>query len=249
MVAELEAMQNRLVDSEEIARAAGVSPGSRQAQKLIERLREHGWIRALHVRGRYEFLPAQAGAYPSGDRWTELRAVLYRNPKFRIQVVLQSAAFIRGLADRFPVPDQVAIGTKTVSRGLESVYKVIRTKPERIGDAAIEDGIPVSTVERLPLEVVWWWRESGDLRNPDHWVGHALRKSDPQRLTELVTKEGPTMVARCGYLAEKFGVSEVAERLDALHRRGPTWIGTRSKAAQFNSRWDVYDSVGVALGR
>jgi hypothetical protein len=249
VVAELEAMQKRLVDSEEIAKAAGVRPGSAQAKKLIERLREHGWIRALSVRGRYEFLPAESGAHPSGDRWTELRAVLHRDPNFQVQVVLQSAAFLRGLADRFPVPDQVAVGRKTVSRGLESVYKVIRTKPERVGDATIEDGIPVSIVERLPLEVVWWWPESGDLRNPDHWVGQALRKSDPQRLTELVTKEGPTMVARCGYLAERFGVSEVSDRLAGLHRRGPTWLGTRSKEARFNSRWEVYDSIGVALGR
>lgn len=249
VVAELEAMQKRLVDQEEIAKAAGVQPGGRQARKLVERLREHGWIRSLPLRGRYEFLPAESGSYPSGDRWTELRAALQRDSNFPIQVVLQSAAFLRGLADRFPVPDQVAVGRKTVSRGLQSVYKVIRTKPERLGSTTIEDGIPVSTLEHLPLEVLWWWSEAGDLRNPEHWVGRALRESDHQRLTELVVNEGPTMVARCGYLAERFDAVEITKRLEGLHRRGPTWIGTRSKPSRFNACWQVYDSIGVAEGR
>ncbi len=247
-MAELEATQKRLIDLEEIAKAAGLQPGTRQTRKLVERLRAHGWIRALPVRGAYEFLPAESGPNASGDRWTELRAAIRRDPNLPVQVVLHSAAFMRGLADRFPVPDQVAVGRETVTRGLASVYNVIRTKPARLGGATLEDGVPVSTVERLPLEVVWWWDEAGDLRNPDHWVGAALRKSDQDRLTGLAVAEGPTMVARCGYLAERFGAVEITKRLEGLHRRGPTWIGPRSKQSSFNSRWEVYDSVGVAEG-
>ncbi len=249
VVAELEAMKKRLFDQKEIAKAAGLPPGTRQTRKLIERLGEHGWIRALPVRGTYEFLPAESGPYPSGDRWTELRAALKRDPNLRVQVVLHSAAFMRGLADRFPVPDQIAVARETLTRGLNSVYNVIRTKPARLGGATIEDGVPVSAVERLPLEVVWWWSEAGDLRNPEHWVGEALRKSDYQQLTELAVKQGPTMVARCGYLAERFGAVEITKRLQGLHRRGPTWIGSRSKPSRFNSRWEVYDSIGVAEGQ
>ncbi len=246
VVAELEAGQKRLINQEEIAKAAGLQPRTRETRKLVERLRAHGWIRALPVRGAYEFLPAEAGPHPSGDRWTELRAALKRDPNLPVQVVLHSAVFMRGLADRFPVPDQVAVGRETISRGLGSVYNVIRTTPARLGGATLDDGIPVSTVERLPLEVVWWWSEAGDLRNPEHWVGEALRKSDQDRLIELAVAQGPTMVARCGYLAERFGAVEIAKRLEGLPRRGPTWIGSRSKPSRFSSRWKVYDSVGVA---
>jgi len=248
VVAELEAGQKRLVNQAEIAKAAGLQPRTRETRKLVERLRAHGWIRALPVRGAYEFLPAEAAPHPSGDPWTELRAALQRNPSLPIQVVLHSAAFMRGLADRFPVPDQVAVGRETISRGLASVYNVIRTTPARLGGATLDDGIPVSTVERLPLEVVWWWSEAGDLRNPEHWVGEALRRSDQDRLTELAVAQGPTMVARCGYLAERFGAPEITKRLDGVPRRGPTWIGPRSKPSSFNSRWKVYDSLGVAGG-
>src|SRR2546428_2233965 len=248
VVAELEAGQKRLINQAEIAKAAGLQPSTRETRKLVERLRAHGWIRALPVRGSYEFLPAEAGPHPSGDRWTELRAALKRDPMLPAQVVLHSAAFIRGFADRFPIPDQVAVGRETISRGLASVYNVIRTGPARLGGATVEDGVPVSTVERLPLEVVWWWDEAGDLRNPEHWVGEALRKSDQDRLTELAVAQGPTMVARCGYLAERFGALEIAKRLEGLQRRGPTWIGPRSKPSNFNSRWKAYHSVGAAQG-
>lgn len=248
VVAELEAMQKRLITQEEIAHSVGLQPGTPQTRKLVERLRAHGWIRALPVRGAYEFLPAESGPHPSGDRWAEFRAALQRDPHLPAQVVLHSAAFMRGLADRFPVPDQIAVGGKTITRGLASVYDVIRTTPARLGGATLEDGVPVSAVERLPLDVIWWWSKAGDLRNPEHWVGDALRKSDQVRLTELAVKEGPTVVARCGYLAERFEALEITKRLEALHRRGPTWIGPRSKPATFNSRWEVYDSIGVAQG-
>src|SRR3989454_9229869 len=164
VVAELEAGQKRLINQAEIAKAAGLQPRTRETRKLVERLRAHGWIRALPVRGAYEFLPAEAGPHPSGDRWTELRAALKRDPNLPVQVVLHSAAFMRGLADRFPIPDQVAVGRENISKGLGSVYNVIRTKPARLGGAALDDGKPFAAVERRPLEGGWWGVEAGGFR-------------------------------------------------------------------------------------
>ena len=227
VVAELEMGQRRSFTTNEVARVIGAPIGSQRARDVVAALRRHGWL---------------------GDPWLELRSALERDPHARAHIGLGSAAFARRLADRRPLPDTIVWSAeRPAPKGLRSVYRVIRCTGKRLFGSPLVNGTPVATAERIALEVAMWWRDAGDLRNPEHWVRAVLAQVDIAGLTLGARALGPTVTARLGYIAHAFGADDVANALAELPQAGPIWIGPRSNTrTNYNSTWGVYDNIGVA---
>lgn len=248
MVAELETSQRRTVTATDVANTIGVPPASQRVLDVIALLRKHGWLRALPLRGAYEFEPAVGGPFPSGDSWLELRVALARNPQAQAHVGLGSAAFVRSLADRRPTPDTIVWRVdQPVPPGLRQVYRIVRSTQERFFGTTLVDDLPVATVERIALEAAMWWRCAGDLRNSDHWLRDVLQRVEPELVAAGARQLGPTVTGRLGYLAQEFDASAVTSALISLPHAGPIWLGPRAAPAKrYDRTWNVYDTIGVA---
>ena len=248
VVAELETSQRRTITTSDVAAIIGVAPASQRVRDVVALLRMHGWLRALPLRGAYEFEPAVGGPFPSGDPWLELVVALERNPQARAHVGIGSAAFVRRLADRRPLPDTVIwLADQPAPPGLRAVYRLVRCTGARFFATAMVGGAPVATVERIALEVALWWKYAGDLRNREHWLRTVLQQADPQVVATGARQLGPTVTGRLGYLAEAFDAGAIASALAPLPHVGPTWLGLRTSPVKtYESRWGIYDTIGVA---
>jgi predicted transcriptional regulator of viral defense system len=249
VVSELETAQRRTVTTPEVALMIGAPVASQRVRDVIAQLRKHGWLVSLPLRGTYEFQPAVGGPYPSGDSWLELRVALARNPAARAHVGLGSAAFLRHLSDRRPVPDTVVwLVEQPVPPGLLRAYRVVRCAPDRFFGSSLVDALPVATPERIALEVALWPGYAGDLRSPEHWMRDVLQHVNIDALADGARRLGPAVTGRLGYLAERFDVPAAAAAIAELPRTHPIWLGSRAtpEARQYDSRWGVYDTIGVA---
>ena len=247
VVSELETGQRRTVTTTEVAAMIDAPVASQRVRDVVALLRKHGWLHPLPLRGAYEFQPAVGGPYPSGDPWLELRVALARHPEAWAHVGLGSAAFLRRLADRRPVPDTVVwLAEHRVPPGLLRAYRVVRCAPDRFFGSSLIDGLPVATPERIALEVALWPVYAGDLRNSEHWVREVLQRVDVDAVADGARRLGPTVTGRLGYLAETFDASAVAEALAHLPRTHPVWLGPRAEPPKhYDSRWGVYDTIGI----
>ena len=248
VVAELETSLRHTVTTIDIAEIIGAAPASQRVRDVVALLRAHGWLRALPLRGAYEFEPAVGGPFPSGDAWLELVVALERNPRASAHVGIGSAAFVRRLADRRPLPDTVIWrADQPAPPGLRAVYRLVRCTPDRFFGTSSVDGVPVATVERIALEVALWWKYAGDLRNEEHWLRNVLQHADPQVVADGARRLGPAVTGRLGYLAQAFDASAIASALALLPHAGPAWLGPRtSPVKSYERRWGIYDTIGVA---
>lgn len=250
VVTELETSQQGTVTIREIAELIGAPPGAQRARDVVALLRKHGWLRSLPLRGAYEFEPAVAGPFPSGDPWLELRVTLERNQEARAHVGLGSAAFIRRLTDRRPTPDTIVWSSgPRVPPGLLRAYRVVRCEINRFFGSSLVDALAVATLERIALEVALWPGYAGDLRSPEHWIANVLERSDVDVLADGARRLGPSVTGRLGYLADRFRAPAVASAMEELARAHPVWLGPRrASPKRYDGRWGVYDTVGVADG-
>jgi predicted transcriptional regulator of viral defense system len=248
VVAELETSQRRTVTTYEIADIIGAAPAGQRVRDVVALLRRHGWLRPLPLRGAYEFEPAVGGPFPSGNPWLELTVALQRNPRAQAHVGLGSAAFVRRLADRRPIPDTIVwVADQPVPPGLRDVYRVVRSTADRFFGMSLVDSVPVATVERIALEVALWWKYAGDLRNKEHWLRNVLQHANPDTLSAGARQLGPTVTGRLGYLAKIFEANTIESALAPLPHTGPIWLGPRSSPVKLYDRvWGVYDTIGVA---
>lgn len=252
VVGELELRGATLVSAEEVAAYAGVAAGSPAAYDIIRRLVAARWLRPLPVKGRYEFLPGAAGPFSREDALDPLRA-LFAGWETAGQVVLSGAAFLRAFADRAPDRFDVAVPRRrSIWRSLRSLYRFHSVVPERIFGAELVDGVPVSTRERLLLDVALWPDAVGvALRDRDHWLGRALAEADTSIVKKMLRRlDSPTANARAGYLAAVFGRGDLADAVAQLGRPRvsvPLLPATASTpAARRDERFNVVDPVGAA---
>ncbi len=250
LVSTLEMNQQRWITAIELAKAAGAEPGSQRVRDLVRQLVKHGWLRPLPLRGNYEFLPAAAGPWVSGDPWLELRVALRQGDELHPQVALGSAAFLRGLTDRRPPRDLVALNVEaSVLPGIRQLYSVIRTKPRRLFGTEDLDGLPVATSARMVLEAAMWSGRAGDLRSEEHWVRPALATANLDELEAGARRLGPAVTSRTGYLADQVGTTAAADRLRGLPRTRPVIFGPRPSSlagTPFDPQWGVYDTIGLS---
>jgi predicted transcriptional regulator of viral defense system len=252
VVGELELRGTTLVSADQVAAHAGVAAGSPAAYDVIRRLVAARWLRPLPVRGQYEFLPGAAGPFSREDALDPLRA-LFARWEAPGQVVLTGAAFLRELADRAPDRFDVAVPrSRSIWRSLRSLYRFHSVVPGRIFGAELVDGVPVSTPERLLLDVALWPDAVGvALRDRAHWLGRALDGADMTTTVDMVRRlDSPTATARAGYLAQAFGRDDLADAVAGLGRSRvsvPLLPATApTPAARRDRRFNVLDPVGAA---
>ncbi|MBX3031721.1 MAG: type IV toxin-antitoxin system AbiEi family antitoxin domain-containing protein [Chloroflexi bacterium] len=256
IVAELELRNADVVTFAELEGIAGLEPGSPQTSKVIHRLVADRWLVPLPVRGTYEFIPGRAaGPFSREDVLDPLRGLLKRRPDARVQVVLDGAAYLRGFNDRPPVTYDILVPREQpVSAALRRIYRMHRVAPDRLSGAAQLDGLAVSTADRLLVDVALWPDVLGTaLRHRDHWLSRALAAADPDVVAALLRAIGsPTVAARAGYLADRFGRGDIADAIATLGR-SPVLVtlvpGIDVSDASRDRRFNVVDPVGVATVR
>jgi len=249
VVADFEIFGRDVVSTDDVATALGVAADSRRLKNAIQALVKLGWLRPLPARGRYEFLGARGGPYPSGDPLIEVRAVRARRHDFRLAVVGTGAAFLRGFSER--APDRYAVAIDREQGGsvaLAAAYDVIKTTRTRL--AAIPDlrDVPVSDAAHLLADAALWPSASGDLRDNDHWLRRALAAATPQEVTAVAGRVGHAAAARMAYLAARFGAPKSATAIAAtLSGRVRTRIGPAdAPLAARDTSLGVDDRLGVA---
>jgi predicted transcriptional regulator of viral defense system len=252
IVGELELRGAMLVSAEEIAAYGSVAPHTPAAYDLVHRLVAARWLRPLPVRGRYEFLPGRAGPFSREDTLDPLR-VLLEEHGLGAQVVLAGAAFLRGFADRAPLAFDVLVPrNRRISTSLRSLYRFHWVAPDRIFGAEPLEGLPVSTCERLLLDVALWPNVvGGGIRARDHWLGSVLETAATDRVVEMLQRlDSATVTARAGYLAGAFGRPDLADAIADLGRSRiavPLLPGAESTpATRHDRRFNVVDPVGAA---
>jgi predicted transcriptional regulator of viral defense system len=252
VVGELELRGATMVSAEQVAAYAGVTAGSPANYDIIRRLVAARWLRRLPVKGQYEFLPGAAGPFSREDALDPLRA-LFAGWETPGQVVLAGAAFLRGFAERAPDRFDVAVPrTKSIWRSLRSLYRFHSVVPERIFGAELVDGVPVSTRERLLLDVALWPDTVGAaLRDRDHWLGRALAEADTSSVVRMLRRlDSPTANARAGYLAGAFERGDLADAVASLGRSRvlvPLLPATApTPSVRRDRRFNVDDPVGAA---
>jgi predicted transcriptional regulator of viral defense system len=254
VIAELELRNADVVTIAELARLAGVEPGSAQASKLVHRLVTDHWLEPLSVRGTYEFIPGRAaGPYSRADVLDPLRGLLKRKPDARLQIVLDAAAFLRGINDRPPARYDVLVAREqSISASLHRTYRIHRVVPERLSGAEPLSGLPVSTVDRLLVDVALWPQVPGAaLRHGDHWLSRALAQAASAQVVGLLRElDSPAASARAGYLAERFGRPDIADAIATL-RRSPVLVqlipGRDGPEVHRDRRFNVVDTIGAAI--
>lgn len=238
-----------VVSTDDVATALGVAPDSRRLKNAIQTLVQLGWLRPLSARGRYEFLGARGGPFPSGDPLIEARAVRSRRPDFRLALVGTGAAFLRGLAER--APDRYALAIDRDQGGsvaLAATYDVVKTTGPRIAGIPDLRGIPVSDAAHLLADAALWPSACGDLRDADHWLRRALDVAGAQEVVAVARRAGHAAAARMAYLAGRFGSPGVSEAIaEALPGRARTRIGPAGAALVVrDATLGVDDRLGVA---
>lgn len=248
-VADFEIFGRDVVSTDDVATALGVAADSRRLKNAIQTLVHLGWLRPLPARGRYEFLGARGGPFPSGDPLIEARAVRSRRPDFRLAIVGTGAAFLRGFAER--APDRYAVAIDRDQGGsvaLAAAYDVIKTTGTRLAGIPDLRDIPVSDPAHLLADAALWPSTSGDLRDADHWLRRALEVASPQQVVAVAGRVGHAAAARMAYLAGRFGAPDVAAAIvETLPGRARTRIGPAAAALVVRDAiLGVEDRLGVA---
>ena len=251
VVAEFEMRDAKVVTLAEIARIAGLD-GQTSARRLAYRLVQARWLRPLAVKGTYEFLPGRAGPFSRGDDLDVLRGLLRQRPATEVQLSSSGAAFLRGFADRAPVEFTVLVpAALPVSATLRRTYRFHWVASGRIFGSSPLEGIPVSTPDRLVLDVALWPDDVGPaMRDRDHWLRRALEHSTPEGVVGYLRRlDSPVVTARAGHLADAFGRPDIADAIAGLGRARllvPLLPGFASTSpAHRDRRFNVLDPIGA----
>ncbi|MFN8629638.1 MAG: hypothetical protein U0838_04750 [Chloroflexota bacterium] len=92
-----------------------------------------------------------------------------------------------------------------------------------------------------------WPQYVGPLALADHWLAPAMAEASADVVVEMLERLGSTRVtARAGYLADRFGRPDVADRIAGLGR-SPVAVPLLPGAASGNRdrRFNVVDPIGA----
>ncbi|HEX8672958.1 MAG TPA: type IV toxin-antitoxin system AbiEi family antitoxin [Longimicrobium sp.] len=244
----LDALQSRgryTVTKEEIVGATGQLP--RTAEAALRRLKEKRRV-ASPRRGFYVIVPAEyreAGAPPPSWFVHDLMSFL-EQPYY---VGLLSAAELHGAAHQRPQELQVVTNrpTRPVQAGRGRIRFV---KKERVLSTPVQlmntgaGSIRVSTPEATALDLVRYARVSGYLDNVATVLRELAEGIDARLLAEAAYPGESATAQRLGYLLERLGSGDKAERLAravASHRPSPVPLrpDIPERRGAIDSRWQV----------
>lgn len=243
IVADLELEEASFVTQDRIAELAARHGLTSSVRDLAWRLRRNGWLLQTGHRGVWEFAPgAHAGPYGRGDVFAVLRAEQDLGPRKDVRICLDSALWLRGLAERAPSTHQVTAPTgQHVPAGLARTYKVTHfdanLPAEDLGGLKVEAAATTLVhAAAKPGHVRSWETIETAL------VDLAAATTDRDLATELGGRPA-SVRARVGYLLSGVA-SDLVDAAGIVPARGVTWFGPRDRpAVRFNSRWQVADTL------
>jgi predicted transcriptional regulator of viral defense system len=240
LVAELELRQPVLVSLQELA-ALAEEVGLRTPAKVIAaRLRATGWLLPTGQRGIYEFAPgAHAGPYGHGDPFIDFRAAL--SAGHLLTVALQSALWLRGLAER--APDRHELAAPPGSAVPVSVRR--RMRVVRFSARLPADRVDQLPVHRTATTLVHIATKPSDVRG---WTTFAealpelAAQSTAEDLEREVEGRPSTVRPRLAYLLS--GVAPaVADQLQPTAPPSVTWFGNSRSSYRYDKRFNVADGL------
>lgn len=244
----LDTLQSRgryAVTKTEIVSATGQLP--RTADAALRRLKAKRGV-ASPRRGFYVIVPAEyreAGAPPPSWFVHDLMSFLDQ-PYY---VGLLSAAELHGAAHQRPQELQVVTNraTRPVRAGRGRIRFVKKERVESTPVQLVNTGagsVRVSTPEATALDLIRYARVSGYLDNVATVLRDLAERIDPRRLAEAAYPGENATAQRLGYLLERLGSGNKAERLaEAVASRHPSPVplrpDIRERRGAIDPRWQV----------
>ncbi|MCL2667992.1 MAG: hypothetical protein FWF02_09855 [Micrococcales bacterium] len=243
VLAELELDQPLVVtlaDLESVlARTGHTNPAS--AAKVAYELQRRGWLGTLRTQGSWEFYPAaRAGAFGSGDRFVELRALRRRDPLWPGVLAMESAASVLGLAQRLPSAEVIALPRGVRAPDALGAWRTVRTTIPVVGTTTVSD-LPTWNLEALLAGIASRPSNYRDLPGMAQWLPTIT--PDLPRLHQCLTGATNAARQRTAYLLSIAGLQEAARELVSARPRQTAWFGPRRPGGHYDHPSGVIDTL------
>jgi AbiEi antitoxin C-terminal domain len=244
LLQELELRQPTVVTTQLLTEVISESGSHLSVEAAAERLVREGWLSPVRTRGSWEFVPAsRAGAYPSGDPWIELRALLARKPESPVAIAFASAVWEHGYSTHQPTRQTFAHAPgwrppRALSEARAVSYEW-RLPPWQ------KNHLPVWHAATLAVAVAHRPACQDDWGNAEEWLPEVLRAISASDVLVEVRDRGAATIARLGHLAEWSGRNDIVEALRPLlpERLSVSYLGPREPRGRWVGRWRLYDSL------
>lgn len=173
IVEQLELDQVQLLTIKDIQRYAVFVGSTVQATRIAFELKNRGWLLPTSARGVYEFSPgANAGAYSTGGKLLDIKAVSLANPEIKWFYSHQSALYFHKIIDQMPDKPQITIKCNSIKNVPYSFTKLTHHVFDSQLEPIIINGNPVEQLETLlvhicakPTSVNDWFIYEENIRN------------------------------------------------------------------------------------
>jgi hypothetical protein len=212
------------------------------AKVVADRLRKSGWLLPSGKAGVWEFVPAaMAGAYSRNDPLLPVKAFLKKHPDAVCGLTLQSAAWMRGAAERIPIKPQLAIKDRRVVRALPDAIEAFVFNPS----LPIEffNGTPVLRCESILVQIAYkptWVRSWQSVLE---WLPAICAEAAPDDILRELVARPQSVAARTGYLLQGLLPETAAQIFKGYTPPNQAWFGRRGQVLRTDPKWRISDTL------
>jgi predicted transcriptional regulator of viral defense system len=238
----LELERPSLVTMAELAQILDKEKIDTPARIVASRLRKAGWLLKTGQRGVWEFAPAElAGAYPSGDPLTGLRAYLAKHTEIPCGLTFQAAAWAYGHSDRIPARPEVAVAKREAAKSFPDSLSLSVFTPTL--DYEHIDGVPVLAKESIFVHMCEKPKAVRSWGSAKEWIPELSAELKWAALEQELSPRPMSVKARLGYLLK--GIRpDLAEQVYASYEpKNKTWFGQRGKLIRHDNHWLIADTT------
>ena len=238
----LELEQPSLVTNAELQTLLDSEGIKTPSRVFASRLHTNGWFLATEQRGVWEFVPAAvAGAFSSNDPLLPLRSFLAKHPDEDCALALQSAACVRGHADRMPIHLEVAVSSKETRLRL----------PGSIRSFTFQPNLPCDNIRTVPVlanesivvhmasrpSVVRSWQSAAE------WLPDLSSELTGEQLFEELKTRPKTVSIRTGYLLQGMRPDLSEDIIEKNPPTAKTRFGSNGTCIRYDGQWQIADTI------
>lgn len=154
IIEQLELDQVKLLTIKDLQRYASSVGSTGQATRMSFELKNRGWLLPTSARGVYEFSPgANAGAYSTGGKLLDIKAVALANPEIKWFYSHQSALYFHKIIDQMPDKPQITIKCNSIKNVPYAFTKLTHNVFDSQLEPIIINGNPVEQLETLLVHI------------------------------------------------------------------------------------------------